>query len=201
RVRSRTFRGACEVSAQFADGTDMVVAEQQLQSRVAEARASLPAEAEVSMERITTAAFPILSFNLTGGLPIPDLYDYGYYVMRPELARAAGVGQVVVEASDTREIEVIADPEKVRASGLTVLDVGEALRDANRLAPVGRYTQDGRQHLQLLSGQWTSAEEIPATPLTLSDGTVIHVGDVAQVVPGSPDRTRLATGNGRDAAI
>ena len=201
RVRSRTFRGACEVSAQFADGTDMVVAEQQLQSHIAETRAVLPAEAEVSIERITTAAFPILSFNLTGGLPIPDLYDYGYYVMRPELARAAGVGRVVVEASDTREIEVIADPEKVRASGLTVLDVGEALRDANRLAPVGRYTRDGRQHLQLLSGQWTSAEEIPATPLTLSDGTVIHVGDVARVVPGSPDRTRLVTGNGRDAAI
>src|SRR6185503_8394985 len=44
-------------------------------------------------------------------------------------------------------------------------------------------------------------EEIPATPLTLSDGTVIHVGDVARVVPGSPDRTRLVTGNGRDAAI
>ena len=43
--------------------------------------------------------------------------------MRPRLARVAGAGQVAVAASDTREIEVVADPARLLAAGLTVHDV------------------------------------------------------------------------------
>ena len=47
RVRSRTFRGATEISAQFDPATDMVVALQQVQNRVAEIRGELPADTEL----------------------------------------------------------------------------------------------------------------------------------------------------------
>ena len=43
--------------------------------------------------------------------------------MRPALARVPGVGRVEVQASDTREIEVVVDPAKMLAAGLTVDDV------------------------------------------------------------------------------
>jgi multidrug efflux pump subunit AcrB len=77
RVRSTTFRGATEISALFAPSTDMVVALQQVQSRIAEARGALPQELDLTVERLTPAAFPIYSFNLTGGLSTADLRDYG----------------------------------------------------------------------------------------------------------------------------
>ena len=73
RVRSRTFRGATEISAQFEPATDMVVALQQVQNRVAEIRGALPADLELTVERLTPAAFPIYSLNLTGGLSSADL--------------------------------------------------------------------------------------------------------------------------------
>ncbi|HEY2294104.1 MAG TPA: efflux RND transporter permease subunit [Thermoanaerobaculia bacterium] len=201
RVRSRTFRGATEISAQFDPRTDMAGALQQLQNRVAEVRQELPAETELTVERLTVSSFPMLSLNLTGGLPTPDLNDYAFFVIRPALARVPGVGRVEVAATDTREIEVAADPDRLLAANLTIDDVVTALRASNRLAPVGRYAAGGLEHLVLASALWGSAAEIGRTPVAVRNGATVRVADVAQVFPGSPDRTSLITGNGRDAAV
>jgi CzcA family heavy metal efflux pump len=201
RVRSRTFRGASEISAQFEPRTDMALALQELQNRVAEARQELPADTELAVERLTVSAFPMLSLNLTGGLPTPDLNDYAFYVIRPAMARVPGVGRVEVAASDRREIEVAADPARLLAAGLTVDDVVAALRAANRLAPVGRYAAGGLEHLVLASALWDSAAEIGRTPVAVRNGATVRVADVAQVFPGAPDRTALVAGNGREAAV
>ena len=201
RVRSRTFRGASEISAQFEPRTDMALALQELQNRVSEVRQELPADTELAVERLTVSAFPMLSLNLTGGLPTPDLNDYAFYVIRPAMARVPGVGRVEVAATDKREIEVAVDPARLLAAGLTVDDVAAALRAANRLAPVGRYAAGGLEHLVLASALWDSAAEIGRTPVAVRNGATVRVADVAQVFPGAPDRTALVTGNGREAAV
>jgi CzcA family heavy metal efflux pump len=201
RVRSRTFRGSTEISAQFAPKTDMAIALQQLQNRIEEARSEMPPEVTLQAERLTAESFPMLSLNLTGKLPTPDLRDYAFFVVRPAVSRVPGVGKVEVMASDSREIEVVADPAKLLATGLTVHDVAEALRAANQLAPVGRFPSAGRQNLVLASGLFSSPDQIAQTPVAVRGGATIRVADVATVFPGSPDRTNLVTGGGRDAAI
>src|SRR5947199_359405 len=143
----------------------------------------------------------MLSLNLTGGLPTPDLNDYAFYVIRPALARVPGVGRVEVSATDTREIEVVADPDRLLAAGLTVDDVTTALKTANRLAPVGHYAAAGLEHLVLASALWGSAADISRTTVAVRNGATIRVKDVANVFPGAPDRTSLITGNGQDAAV
>src|SRR6266542_3047549 len=200
RVRSTTFRGAAEISAQFEPSTDMVVALQQVQGKVDDERPSLPEGTDLIVERLTPAAFPMYILNLSGPVPTADLYDYGFYVMRPRLARVAGAAQVSVSASDTREIEVVADPSKLLAAGLTVHDVAVRLKEANQLAPVGRYATGGVQQLVLASGLWPSIPDIAQTPVSVRPEGVVRVSDVATVFPGSPDRVGLITGNGRDVA-
>jgi|HubBroStandDraft_3_1064219.scaffolds.fasta_scaffold00677_3 CzcA family heavy metal efflux pump len=201
RVRSRTFRGSTEISAQFDPSTSMDLALQQLQNRIAEARGNLPADLDLAVERLTPASFPMYSLILTGSLPTPELRDYAFYVMRPALARVAGVGRVNVQATDTREIEVVADPDRLTAAGLTVADLATALGATNVLAPAGRYVAGGRQHLVLVSGLWGSERDIAATPVAVRKGATLRVADVATVFPAAPDRTALVTGNGRDAAV
>jgi CzcA family heavy metal efflux pump len=205
RVRSRTFRGAAEISAQFDPAADMVVALQQVQSRIAEIRGSLPADTDIEAERLTPATFPIYAFNLSGGLSSAELRDNAFYVIRPALARVPGVGHVEVLASDEREIEVIVDPAKLLAARLTVDDVSDALKSTNQLSPIGRYSEDGIQHLILASGLWNDLSGIGDTPIPKvreDDKTTIavHVRDVATVVTGSPDRTTLVVSNGGDSA-
>ena len=200
RVRSTTFRGATEISAQFDPSTDMVVALQQAQGKVAEIRGDLPADLDLVLDRLTPSAFPFVSINLSGGLTAAELYDYAFYVMRPAISRVAGVGNVEVLSSDTREIEVIADPAKLTAAGLTIGDVADALKGSNQLQPVGRYTAGGLQHLVLASGLWKSINDIPPTPVVVKGGSTIRVADIATVQNGAPDRTMLISGGGRVAA-
>src|SRR6476660_1377287 len=76
RVRSRSIRGASEISAQFDPSSDMVVALQQVQNRIAEAQAELPAGTDLTVERLTPAVFPILILSMTGPLATADLNDY-----------------------------------------------------------------------------------------------------------------------------
>jgi CzcA family heavy metal efflux pump len=199
RVRSRSIRGASEISAQFDPATDMIVALQQVQNRIADVREELPAGTELTVERLTPAVFPILILSLTGSLPTADLNDYANYVVKPELARVPGTGQIEVLASDTREIEVILDPAKLSAANLTVPDVADALKAQNQLAPVGRFTEGGQQHLALASGLFGSVDDIRNAPVLAKGGATIRVADLGNVAPGAPDRTLLITGNGRDA--
>jgi CzcA family heavy metal efflux pump len=201
RVRSTSLRGAAEISAQFAPGTDMIAALQQVQSRAAEALPELPAETQLDVERLTPESFPMLSLNVTGKLPDADLRDYAFYVMRPALARVPGVGRLEVSASDQREIEVVVDPLRLAGAGLTIEDVAAALKAQNMLAPIGRYSAGGRQWLVLLSSLWQRAGDVARTPVVVKPGGALLVGDVAQVFPGAPDRDHLIYGNGREAAV
>jgi CzcA family heavy metal efflux pump len=201
RVRSKTFRGSTEISAQFDPRTDILQALQQVQNRVAELRGDLPAEAELTVERLTPAAFPILSYNLTGRLAETGLHDYAFYVMRPALSRVPGVGRVEVASSDTTEIEVVVDPPRLLASGVTPGDVVTALRAANRITPVGRYSKLGLQNLVLASGLWASVDDIGSTPVLVKGRAAVRVSDLGDVVSGAPDRVSLVSGNGEPATV
>ena len=199
RVRSRSIRGAAEISAQFDPSTDMVVALQMMQNRVAEITGDLPADTELQIERMTPEIFPVFILSITGTLPTADLYDYANFVMKPEIARVPGAGIIEVQASDTREIEVILDPAKLTAADLTVVDVSDALKAQNTILPVGRFQESGLQHLALASGLWKTVEQIADAPVKVSNGATVRVSDLGTVTRGAPDRTVLITGNGRDA--
>jgi len=201
RVRSRSIRGAAEISANFDPTTDMVVALQMVQNRVAEITGDLPMGTQLQIERLTPAIFPVFILSLTGTLPTPDLYDYANFVIKPAIARVPGAGTIEVQASDTREIEVILDPNKLTAAGLTVVDVSDALNAQNQLLPVGRFQEAGLQNLTLASGLWSNANDIAKAPVLVKNGATVRVGDLGTVAPGAPDRTLLITGNGRDAVV
>ena len=201
RVRSKSIRGASEISAQFDPSTDMVVALQMVQNRVAEINADLPADTQLQIERMTPEIFPSFILSLTGALPTSDLYDYANFVVKPEIARVPGAGLIEVQASDTREIEVVLDPAKLAAAGLTVVDVSDALKAQNTIQPVGRFQESGLQHLTLASGLWENVDQIAEAPVRVTNGGSIRVSDIGTVTRGAPDRTLLVTGGGRDAVV
>src|SRR5437867_10318624 len=69
RVRSRTIRGAAEISVLFNPGVDLQYALQLVQARVSTARGDMPPETEIEIERLTPAIWPILSYVLNGNVP------------------------------------------------------------------------------------------------------------------------------------
>jgi CzcA family heavy metal efflux pump len=201
RVRSKTIRGGAEVSVLFSADMDMPYALQLVQARVSEVRSSLPANTDIVVERLTPTVFPILSFVLNGNVPAADLRDYAYYVLRPLFSRVPGVGRVEVQASDTREVSVIVDPQKLLAHRLSIVDVGDRLRATNQVMSVGRLDKDYSQYLVLATGQYADLEAIRDTVVAVENQAPIRLRDVAEVRDGVEDRLTLITGNGQPAAL
>ena len=157
RVRSRTIRGAAEISVLFSDSSDMQQSLQLVQARVNEARASLPADTDIQVERVTPAVFPILSLVLNGNVPDSDLRDYAVYNLRPLFSRVPGVGRVEVDSTDTREISVIVDPQKVLAHRLSLPDLTAQIEKiADDPQDLGLTIRDAGQELVDGHGRSTS---------------------------------------------
>ena len=196
RVRSRTIRGATEISISFSDNTDMTYALQQVQARVNQARTSLPSELDIEVERMTPSLFPIVSYNLEGGDPA-TLYDIARYQLKPLISRVPGVGRVDVQGSDVREIEVIADPARLAAQRLTYDDLAQAIRDATGVNAVGRLPQDYKQYLIVTAQEAHTPDDIAS--IVVSHG--LRVRDVATVTLGTEDHVRIISGDGKPAAL
>jgi CzcA family heavy metal efflux pump len=203
RIRSKTIRGATEISLQFAPNTDMWRALQLTEARIAEVRSSLPSETEVIVERVTTGSFPILTFNVAGPVDPRDLRELAEFVVRPALANVPGVGRIEVLGGDVREVEVILKPEATAALRLSPAQVAEKLQVGLGLSSVGRF-DEGRQLVTVISDALPrNLKEISDMPIAISpDGSGIAVGAIAEVVEGHEDRTiRIGGPKGETASI
>jgi CzcA family heavy metal efflux pump len=195
RIRSRTIRGAAELSLQFVAGTDMWRALQVVQASVAEARAELPDHTDVSVEKITTGSFPVVTFNLSGPVDPRELREFGELVLRPAIAGVPGVGRVEVLGGDVREIEVVLDPEGATALHLSPAAVADRLRTSMNLEAVGRVEKDGQLVTVLADAQPKTTAEIGEMPaLVTPAGGVVPIRSIAEVVDGAADRTNRIGG-------
>ena len=196
RVRSRSIRGAAEITITFAPNTDMGFALQQVQAWVNQITPSLPPGLSIEIQRMTPSLFPILSYNLEGGDPA-TLYDIARYQIRPLFSRVPGVGRVDVQGSDVREIEVVADPARLAAQRMTFDDLAEAIRRANTVAAVGRQPASYKQYLIVTALEAHSADDIADIVV----GRGLRVRDLATVALGTEDHVRIIAAEGRPAAL
>jgi CzcA family heavy metal efflux pump len=198
RVKSRSIRGGSETDITFSPSTDMIVSLQQVQARVNQVRSTLPDanDLTVEVERLTPSLFPIISYNLENGDPA-TLYDLAQYQIKPLISRVPGVGRVDVQASDVREIEVIADPAKLAAQQMTFNDLATAIQEATTVSAVGRMPEDYRQYLIVTTTEAHSTDDI--ANIVVSHG--LRVGDLATVQSGTEDHVRVVAGDGKPAAL
>jgi len=196
RVRSHSIRGASEISITFAPGTDMGYALQLVRARVSQVSGALPAGLDIEVERLAPSLFPILSYNLEGGDPA-TLYDLARYDIKPLISRVPGVGRVDVQGSDVREIEVVADPARLAAQGMTYTDLADAIRQAVTVQAVGRVAQNYRQYLIVTDQEAHTPEDVGG--VVLANG--LRVRDLATVRLGTEDHVRIIAGDGRPAAL
>ncbi len=196
RVRSRSIRGASEIAITFAPETNMDQALQLVRARVSQVQNALPADLTIEVEQLTPSLFPILSYNVEGGDPA-TLYDLARYEIKPLISRVPGVGRVDVQGSDVREIEVIADPARLAAEGMTYGELADAIRRASTVQAVGRVAQDYRQYLIVTDQEAHGPADIGA--VVIRGG--LRVRDVATVQVGTQDHVRIVAGDGKPAAL
>ncbi|MGH9698069.1 MAG: efflux RND transporter permease subunit [Candidatus Acidiferrales bacterium] len=201
RVRSKTIRGDSEIAVEFNPDMDMQYALQLVQANVGQVRASLPTDTQMEVDRVSPAVFPVLSLILNGNVQDADLRDDAYYILRPLFSRVPGVGLIQVQATDTREVSVIVDPQKMLGHKLSLVDLSNELKATNEVNSVGRLSKDYSQYLVLTTSQFTNLDDIRNTVVAIENNVPIRVRDLAEVRDGVEDRRTLITGNGQPAAL
>ncbi len=202
RVRSRTIRGAVELSLQFTPDTDMVTALQLVQARLGETRGDLPPATTLQAERLTPTSFPVLTVSVEGNVPPEQLRDVALYEVRPALSRVPGVGPITVTAGEVREIEVQVDPGRAEAAGLTISDIADRLSADNKLVTVGRVDHAYRRYAVVVSGLAGSLARLADVVVGGSERAPVRLGDLATIAPGFADpRLLVRSPHGASAVV
>lgn len=201
-LRSTSSRGSAEVSVSFDWGTDMVAATLQAESAVNAVLADLPPGARFEVRRMDPTIFPVLGLALTSSDPdLVKLRDFAQLELRPVVASVPGVANVEVIGGRQKEYQVLADPARLQALGLSIDDLSKILSANNVVTAAGRLEDRHRLYLVLSENRITSLEDIKATVIKSGDAGIVPLSAVAEVrVADAPEWTRV-TAQGRDAVL
>jgi multidrug efflux pump subunit AcrB len=201
RVRSTTIRGGCDVSIDFADGTDMVQALQLTWNRIGAARGQMPPDIDLTVEQMTPSVFPIMSVTLTGGSSPAQLRDYAFFDLAPQIKTIPDVLYANVAGGDLREIEVVVHPSSLLAADLSAADLADQIGRAHRLQPVGRLEEPPLSFAILVNTQGETARQIEDLVISTKNGQPLRVRDVADVKIKHTDRVHSVGFEGKDAVV
>jgi hydrophobic/amphiphilic exporter-1 (mainly G- bacteria), HAE1 family len=172
-VQSQSSQGASLVFVLFNDGVDLKSAEQDVNSALQRVRPLLPPQATSStVQTFSTNSLPILEYAVSADEPLGDLAGQLRAQALPKLKGLAGVSSVVMTGAPTDEVDVVLDPKKLAAGGVTVTQVAAALQQASIVQSIGSL-KSGTATIPLqISGSLTSVDQIagivirPATVVT-----------------------------------
>ena len=207
-VRSTTSRGSAEISLFFDWNVDMFHTLQLTDSALARVSQSLPATAHITTNRLTFATFPILGYALTADdrgkdtVPQTRLWEIATYDLKPPLNRVNGVSTVMVQGGQVPEFQVVPNLARLQASGVTLLEMVNAIQESNIIDSPGLYEANHQLILGLIGAQAHSAAELANLVVkTSSGGVAIRVGDVATVEPSTMPVYTAVRANGKPAVL
>jgi multidrug efflux pump subunit AcrB len=200
-VRAKTIRGACDISINFAPGTDMKRAEQMTWNRIAAARSQMPADVELTVEQMTPSLSPIISVVLTGGDNATKLRDYAYYDLSPQIKSIPDVLYSTISGGDVREFVIEVRPDDLLAAGLSAADLADQIGKAHRLQPVGRIEEPPFGFQILVNTQGETAQHLEELVIAVKNNQPLKVRDVADVKIAHSDRVESIGFEGKDAVV
>ena len=205
-----TSDGTMTLTITFAIGSDVDLAQTQVQSRVERAKPRLPEEVQ-RLGIVTEKSSPDLTMVVH--LTSPDerydmlyLSNYAVLNVKDELARIEGVGQVRVFGAGDYSMRVWLDPNKVAALGLSPSNIVSAIREQNQQAAAGSLgaQPSGDSDFQLLinvKGRLTDVEEFEDIIIKVGEqGQISRLKDVARVELGASTYALRSMLDNKDAA-
>lgn len=205
-----TSDGRMTLTITFAIGTDVDLAQTQVQSRVERAKPRLPEEVQ-RLGIVTEKSSP--SLTMVVHLTSPDdrydmlyLSNYAVLKVKDELARITGVGAVRVFGAGDYSMRVWLDPNKVAAIGLSPSNIVAAIREQNQQAAAGSLgaQPSGDSDFQLLinvKGRLSNVEEFEDIIVKVGDqGQITRLKDVARVELGASTYALRSMLDNKDAA-
>jgi multidrug efflux pump subunit AcrB len=148
------------------------------------------------------SSVPVLQIGLSSDtLNEQQLYDYGIYRLRQQLAPIHGVTLPTPAGGKYRQIMVDVDPLKLQAKGLTPLDVVNAVNAQNLTLPSGLAKIGDTQFTVRTNAVPTSIEDLNNIPIKYAGGATVFVKDIGQVHDGNAVQQNVVRTDGRRAVL
>ena len=148
------------------------------------------------------SSVPVLQIGLSSDtLNEQQLYDYGIYRLRQQLAPIHGVTLPTPAGGKYRQIMVDLDPLKLQAKGLTPLDVVNAVNAQNLTVPSGTAKIGDTQYTVRTNAVPTTIDDLNNIPVKFANGATVFVKDVGQVHDGNAVQQNVVRTDGRRSVL
>jgi multidrug efflux pump subunit AcrB len=152
--------------------------------------------------QFNASSVPVLQLSLnSNSLNEQQLYDFGIYRVRQQLAPVQGVTLPTPAGGKYRQIMVDIDPEKLLSRGLTPLDIVNAVNTQNLTLPSGTAKIGNTQYTVRTNATPASIEDLNNMPVKFANGATILLKDVAQVRDGSLVQQNIVREDGRRSVL
>ncbi|MCH7685178.1 MAG: efflux RND transporter permease subunit [Planctomycetes bacterium] len=187
-IRSKSVLGLSSVRLIFKDGTDLITARQLVQERLALAAPRLP---QVAKPPVILPPLSSLSRAMKIGLSSEKLSQMELTVLskwtiRPRLMAIPGVANVAIWGDYDREFQVLVDPDRLRAHGVTLDMVERAVQKATTVGSGGFVDTPNQRLAVRYASTISEPEDLAEIVVAFRGGSPLRLGDVADVVVGSP---------------
>ena len=189
RVRSSTAQGISVVWVEFEWGTDIFRARQIVAEKLQTVAAALPSGISAPvLAPVSSVMGEIMMIGLTGPQTPTELRTTADWTIRRRLLAVPGVAQVIPIGGEVKQYQVIADPARMLAAGVTLEEVVRATAGSNANASGGVYMDKGQEYVIRGIGRVQSIADVANTVVGLRGGTPVLVSQVADVRVGSAPR-------------
>src|SRR5712672_3030758 len=148
------------------------------------------------------SSVPVLHLSLTSdNLNEQQLYDYGIYRLRQQLAPVPGVTFPTPDGGKYRQIMVDIDPTKLQARGLTPTDVVNAVNTENLTLPSGLAKIGDTQYTVRTNAMPVSITDLNDIPIRYANGQTVLLRDVGQVHDGWAVQQNVVRNDGRRSVL
>jgi multidrug efflux pump subunit AcrB len=152
--------------------------------------------------QFNASSVPVLQISLTSDtLNEQQLYDYGLYRLRQQLAPVPGVTFPTPAGGKYRQIVVDLDQQKLLARGLTPMDVVNAVNTQNLTAPSGTAKIGNTQYTVRTNATPTTIDDLNNIPVKFANGATVFIKDVGQVRDGSLVQQNVVREDGRRSVL
>ena len=202
-VRSSSAVGLSAVKVIFDWGTEIYQARQLITERLQQAQNKLPAGVEVPQISPTTSPVGlVITYAFTSETtPLMEVRRLVDWQVTNRLLAVTGVAQVVAYGGEQRQYQVLVEPAKLKAFNVSLQQVSEAVAAANVNAPGGYLITPDKETLIRGVGRIESVADLQQSAIASRQGTVVRIGDVADVKIGAGIKRGDGSFNGKKAVI
>jgi Cu(I)/Ag(I) efflux system membrane protein CusA/SilA len=204
-VRGYSFFGDSYVYVIFEDGTDLYWARSRVLEYLNQVASSLPTNASSSLGPDATGVGWVFEYALvdrSGRHDLAQLRSLQDWFLKYELQTVPGVAEVATIGGMVRQYQVVVDPDKLRAFGVTLAALKQAIQQGNQETGGSVIEMGEAEYMVRASGYLEGIEDLAAIPLGVNEqGTPLLLSDVAEIRIGPQMRRGIADLDGEGEVV